>query len=167
MPDIDYDHLTVFRDLTAEQRGKILPLFVLCELREGETIFEQGELAASLYVVVTGEVAVRYKPDDGPELTVARIRPDGVVGWSAALGSPTYTSSVDCLADSSLLRINSENLRKFCLADPRTGAILLERLSLVIAERLRNTHDYVLALLEHGLRLDMKKYLHYNELSMA
>ena len=36
-------------------------------------------------------------------------------------------------------------------------ALLLERLAAVIAERLRNTHHHVIALLEQGLRIRMHK----------
>ena len=105
-------------------------------------------------MVVNGEVAVRYKPEDGPELIIVKVKSDGIVGWSAALGNPSYTSSVDCLTDCVLLRISSVDLRELCVQDPEFGDLLLERLAMAIAERLRNTHGHVLALLEQGLRLD-------------
>ena len=167
MLDFDFNHLPIFQDLPDEQRLAFLSLFSPCEFKEGETIFGQGERAASLYLVVIGEVAVRYKPEDGPELIVARIRPNGIVGWSAALGSPAYTSSVDCLMDCLLLRLTGDDLRNLCISDPQSGAILVERLALVIAERLRNTHGHVLALLEQGLHLDLNQYLRYKEISPA
>ena len=149
----DLQKMTIFQDLTAQQFARFAPLFVPCEFREGEAIFEQGEAALSLYVVVDGEVAVRYKPEDGPELTIVKVQSEGIVGWSAALGNPTYTSSVDCLTDCVLLKVTSLDLRELCAQDPEAGDLLLERLAMVIAERLRNTHGHVLALLEQGLRL--------------
>jgi CRP/FNR family transcriptional regulator, cyclic AMP receptor protein len=151
---MDIHEMSIFQDLTAQQFARFAPLFVPCEYHEGEAIFEQGESAASLYVVVDGEVAVRYKPEDGPEITIVKVQSDGVVGWSAALGNPTYTSSVDCLTDCVLLRVSSVDLRELCAQDPESGALILERLAMVIAERLRNTHGHVLALLEQGLRID-------------
>jgi CRP-like cAMP-binding protein len=97
-------------------------------------------------------VLIEFKPDDGPVLTIAHIRPDGVVGWSAALGSPEYTSSAICETDCTLLRVSGASLRDLCRKHPETGAILVERLAAVIAKRLRNTHGHVLALLEQGLQ---------------
>ena len=43
-------------------------------------------------------------------------------------------------------------LRKLCEQHPDTGVLLLDRLATVIAQRLRNTHEQVVALLEVGLR---------------
>jgi CRP-like cAMP-binding protein len=120
-------------------------------------LFEQGEIALHLYLVVSGEVNVYYKPDDGPALVVSRVRgqpgQEGVVGWSAAIGSPTYTSAAECSTACAMLRIRTDDLRSFCLRNPRAGARLLDRLAAMIVERMRNTHGHVLTLLEQGLRI--------------
>lgn len=149
-----FRQLTLFQDLTAEQLAFVKPLFVPCSRAQGEVIFEQGDPADFLYLLLDGEVVVHFKPDDGPALVVAHIRPEGVVGWSAALGSRAYTSSAECATDCEMLQIRGEDLRQLCEQQPETGNLLLERLAVVIAERLRNTHNHVIALLEQGLRLN-------------
>lgn len=151
MPAIILDCLPLFDGFSLEQLDLIRPLFAVCEQREGDVLFQQGDIAGFLYLLVQGEAVVRYKPDDGPWLTVARIRPEGVLGWSAVLGSPCYTSSGICTADSVFLRISGESLRRLSEEHPHTGSLLLERLATMIAQRLRNTHSYVIALLEQGL----------------
>ncbi|MGB9521965.1 MAG: Crp/Fnr family transcriptional regulator, partial [Anaerolineales bacterium] len=113
--------------------------------------FEQGESAENLYLVVSGEVIVRYKPEDGPELIVARVKQGGIVGWSAALGSRHYTSGAICGCDSQLLCVRGEDLRSLCNRYPDTGVLVLERLADVIAERLNSTHAEVVKLLKQGL----------------
>ena len=159
MPDFTEDRPVIFQDLNPSQMARLSPLFISCKMGEGETVFEQGEQANNLFILVEGEVAVRFKPDDGPELTLARVKTGGVVGWSAALGSPCYTSSVDCLSDCRMLRINGCELADLCEHDPETGSLILERLAVVISERLRNTHSQVMALLEQGVRLNSRKSL--------
>lgn len=151
MPAVYFDQLSLFEGLSSNQLELLQPLFTICEQCDGNILFQQGESASYLYLLVAGEAVVRYKPDDGPWLTVARIRPEGVLGWSAALGSPFYTSSGICTADSVLLRISGENLRRLCEQHPHTGSLVLERLATMIAQRLRNTHNHVIALLEQGL----------------
>lgn len=156
MPGLSFDQLSLFQGFGSQQLELLQPLFTVCEQSEGDILFQQGEAAEHLYLLVEGEAVVRYKPDDGPWLTVARIRPEGVIGWSAALGSPAYTSSALCTADSCLLRISGENLRRLCEEHPRTGSLVLERLALIIAQRLRNTHNHVIALLEQGLGANIR-----------
>ena len=89
MSDCILDHVLAFQGFTQEQIARIRPLFLLFYAPAGTMIFEQGEPAENLYVVIEGEVAIRYKPDDGPEGEIAHVRPEGVVGWSAALGKIT------------------------------------------------------------------------------
>lgn len=151
-----FDQLKIFNDLSLVQRDLLKPLFIPCDFLAGEVIFEQGNPADCLYIVLEGEVLIRFKPEDGPALTVTRIQSGGVVGWSAALGSPTYTSSAVCSTDCQLVHIHGEDLRELCRQDPEMGSLVLERLAAVIAERLRNTHEYVIALLEQGLRINIR-----------
>jgi CRP-like cAMP-binding protein len=53
-----------------------------------------------LYVLMDGQVAIRFKPHDGDWLTVTDVQAGGVFGWSAALGRRRYTSSAICLQES-------------------------------------------------------------------
>jgi CRP/FNR family cyclic AMP-dependent transcriptional regulator len=160
-----FDQLKLFDNLTPAQNVIVRQLFFPVEECAGAMLFNQGDPANYLYIVVNGEVLIHYKPDDGPLLTVARIKPEGVVGWSAALGSPNYTSSAICSTDCQLLRISSEDLRDLCERYPETGAQVLERLAIVIAERMRNTHVHVMALLEQGLRIGINKPVEAAQLS--
>lgn len=155
MPGNLFNQLLLFDDLRPEQHKLVRALFIPCEYSEDEVIFEQGNPAEYLYLVVVGEVIVRFKPDDGPSLLVARVSSEGVVGWSAALGSPTYTSSAVCDTPCKLLRVRNDDLRQLCARYPDTGVLVLERLAAVISERLRNTHEHVVAMLEQGLRLSV------------
>jgi CRP-like cAMP-binding protein len=147
-----FNTLPIFHGMSSPQLELLRALFITYGCADETIIFEQGDLAEFLYIVVEGEVIVSFKPDDGPAITVARILPGGVVGWSAALGSRMYTSGAYCTGDTQLLRIRGTDLRKLCEQNADTGVILLDRLAAVIAQRLTNTHDQVLALLEIGLR---------------
>jgi CRP/FNR family cyclic AMP-dependent transcriptional regulator len=148
-----FEHLTLFQKFSAEQENLLRQLFLLRYLPAGTELFKQGELAEYLYVVVEGEVHIRYKPEDGPALIVARVQREGVVGWSAAIGSPTYTSSAICAEDSQLLCTRSQDLRQLCEEHRDTGILLLERLAALVSERLRNTHQQVMAMLEQGMQV--------------
>jgi CRP-like cAMP-binding protein len=140
-----------FANLSTRQLALLKPLFMPCRCKEGDLLFEQGDVADGLYLVVRGEVIVRYKPEDGPEIVVARVKPGGIVGWSAALGSRHYTSGAICSADSELLCVRGADLRRLCSQYPETGIVVLERLADVIAERLHSTRNEVVTLLRQGL----------------
>jgi CRP-like cAMP-binding protein len=152
MPGDIFDQLPLFQDLSHDQRELLRPLFLPVDYYTGTVLFEQGDPAEYLFLVVVGEVTIYYKPDDGPAIQVAHVRPGGIVGWSAALGSRSYTSGAICEEYTQMLRLRGEDLRNLYNECPETGILVLERLATVIAERLRNTHEQVMALLLQCLR---------------
>ena len=147
----EYAGLSIFEGLDPRQVNLLSPFMEEIHFKQDEIIFEQGQLADCLYILLTGEVLVRFKPYDGPPLTVAKITPGGVFGWSSALGRDSYTSGALAEVDCAAYRIRHENLRRLCEAEPETANILLDRLAGVIAERLRNTHNSILDMLNHGI----------------
>ncbi len=157
MSDCILYHVLAFQGFSQEQIARIRPLFLLFYAPAGTVVFEQGETAENLYVLINGEVAIRYKPDDGPEGVIAHVRPEGVVGWSAALGNPRYTSSAVCTSDCQMLRVRNSDLRQLCENYPETGVLFLDRLAAMIAERLRTTHPQLMELLEQGLSVHIVK----------
>ena len=146
--------LALFQDLSPSQLSLILALVEICKFPENQAIFEQGEQADHLFIVISGEVIVRYKPYDGPDIVVARIGPGGVFGWSAALGRSVYTSAAISDCPSEVFRFKARDLQKLYEQNPEIGNIVLDRLATVIAERLRSTHNQVLAILTQGIDLD-------------
>jgi CRP/FNR family cyclic AMP-dependent transcriptional regulator len=156
MLDAAFDQLSIFANLTTSQRALLQSIFVRRECKAEDVIFEQGDWAEYLFIVVEGEVVIRFKPEDGPALNVAHIRAGGVFGWSAAFGGDLYTSGASCVKPSTLLRVRGADLKKLRQEHPETGILILERLAAVVAERLRHTHKQVVALLEHGLTNGVK-----------
>jgi len=151
MPDDIFDRVKLFEGLSFEQRRFLRPLFVPCDCYTETVLFEQGDQAEFLYLVVSGEVTIRYKPEDGPPITVSRVRSGGIVGWSAALGSRYYTSGAECSVYTQMLRVRGEDLRDLCDHYPETGVLILERMAAVIAERLSSTHEHVISMLKQGM----------------
>ncbi len=152
-----FPNLFLFRNLSSTHLELLSPLFIPCEFTADSVLFEQGDPADNLFAVVSGEVVVSFKPDDGPCIVVARVQPGSIVGWSAALGSRRYTSSAVCTSYTQLLRVRGDDLRRLCVQHPETGIIFLDRLATVIAERLHSTHDLVLSLLQLGLATTLEK----------
>jgi CRP-like cAMP-binding protein len=157
MAELEFESLQLFTGLQPEQMNILRPLFTGIDLEADDVVFEQGELADGLYVLVSGELNILYKPDDGPELVIARVRPETVIGWSAALGTPLYTSSAVCLTNCCLLRLRGEDLRWLCEKYPALGVALVERLAAALANRLNRNYRQVVSLLQQGLRINIRK----------
>lgn len=145
------DRLLSIYGLTDQQLAILQPLFKEVSFREHEVIFNQGDAADQLFFVLHGKVAIRFNPEDGPILTVSEVGEGDVFGWSAALGSRSYTSSAVCLQAGTFLTLEGADLKTLYQDHPETGILILNRLADVIAQRLRGTHEQVVEMLYQGL----------------
>jgi CRP/FNR family cyclic AMP-dependent transcriptional regulator len=145
-------HFPVFNDFSEDQMALIRPLFVPSECHPGTVLFEQGEPAVYFCLMISGEVAINYKPEDGPDIVITKIKPGGMVGWSAVIGRRCYTSAAICTEFTKLLRVRGSDLQTLCIQHPETGNQFVDRLAVVVAQRLESDHPQMLQLLENGLR---------------
>jgi CRP/FNR family cyclic AMP-dependent transcriptional regulator len=153
MLNLELHKISLFEGLDLAGLKRVEALAEQCTFSQDEVIFEQGQPAIYLYIVLRGEVVVNFKPYDGPALTVAHILPGGVFGWSSALRRETYTSAAIATQDCEAVRLRGDRLFRLCQQHPTIGVVVLDRLADVIAERLRSTHDQILSILTEGMTI--------------
>ncbi len=108
----------LFDGFSEDQMGLLRPLFLPCECHAGTVLFEQGDPAAYFYLLVSGEVAIHFKPEDGEDLVIARIKPGEMIGWSAVIGHRSYTSAAICTDYTELQRVRGADLQKLMCRAP-------------------------------------------------
>lgn len=148
--DTKFDNIPLFEGLSDEILQLIEPLFEPCTCHEG-IIFEQGEPAVHLYLVVEGSVDILYKPYDAPPLTITNVKPGGIFGWSAIAGNTVYTSGAACHEVCKTMRVRGSDLRKLSLEHPKAGEILLDRIAESVSRRWQNAHTQVRDILSIGI----------------
>ncbi len=146
------DKFSLFEGFSEDQMAVLRPLFVPSECHAGTVLFEQGDPALYFYLMVSGEVAIHYKPEDDQDIVINRIKPGGMVGWSAVIGRRSYTSAAVCTEYTELLRVRGADLQTLCTQHPETGNQFVDRMADVVAQRLESSHPQVLQLLENGLQ---------------
>lgn len=144
-------HLPLFNGLLKEQIDQIKTIFRTCKFPQGQTIFEQGQNANYFYILLAGQVEIRYKPYDVPSLMVTHIHSGDVFGWSSILGHTKYTSSAVSLCECEVIYISHDDMRCLIKSSPEMGDILIDRMASGIAQHLKSTHSKVLTLIKKGL----------------
>jgi len=140
-------YIPLFQDLDPAQIALLKPLFEQFSRPANTVIFEQDTPATYLYLLTKGEVAIRYKPYDGPTITLTRLRVGDVFGWSAVVGSPHYTSSIISESEVEAIRIRGDHLLKLSSESPETGKVVMDRLARVVSPRWGNAQAQVQSLL--------------------
>jgi len=139
------------KELDKEMIELLSPLIEAFSCQPGTVIFQQGEKADFLYMVVDGKVDMSYKPYDGIPMTVSHVGKGGLFGWSAVMGSAKYTSSAVAIETVEAFRVHGSDLRKFCRENPEAGKDILERLADNVSLRWKDAHKQVQSMLFQGI----------------
>ena len=145
------NQLAIFKELDKNEMNLLGPLFEPFSCRAGTVILEQGAPADFLYFVTNGTVEMLFKPYDGNPITVTHVEKDGLFGWSAVIGSEKYTSSAIAIEDVKAVRVQGNELRKFCMEHPEAGKDILERLADGVVSRWKDAHKQIKSLLAQGI----------------
>ena len=138
--------------MNKQYKELLQPLFEPYSCVAGTSVIQQGESADYVYLVLEGKAEVSFKPYDGIPITVSHVGKDGMFGWSALVGSQTYTSSVRAIEGLETLRIRGSELRKLCVEHPDAGKDILDRLATAVSSRWKNAHEQVRSILASGMK---------------
>lgn len=146
-----------FEDLDEDVLRLVEPLFERFTCPARTVIFEQGDPALYLYLLLRGSVTICYKPYDGPPLNLTQIPAGGVFGWSAVVGNPVYTSGTVAKENIEAIRIRGRDLRGLVIRHPKVGRIILDKLAGKVSNRWKDANRQVREILEHAITSEKKK----------
>ena len=147
----ELETIPLFQDVDENTLQLLEPLFEPFSCLNGTVIFEQGDPALHLYLILEGAIEILYKPYDGPPLTITTLVSGNIVGWSAAIGNATYTSGAVCKEDCRAIRMSSRDLHKLCAKEPEAGRIILNLLAESVSPRWQNAQGQIQTLLNTNI----------------
>lgn len=143
------ESVPLFKDVDENILRLLEPLFELYSCPAETVIFEQGAPAHYMYLVLEGAIEMRYKPYDGPPLTITSLAQGSIIGWSAVIGNSTYTSEAVCKEDTQAIRMSKRDLHKLCAKEPEAGRIILDLLAESVSSRWENARSQIQTLLNN------------------
>lgn len=145
----------LFRGLDPGQLGEVMARGTRRELAAGETLFELGAEAKSIFVIESGRVALTLPLKIGSRtrsLTLMERTGGTAVGWSALVPPYRYTQGGHAITRGEVLQFEAAALRELFECRPRIHAIIATSLAAIVAGRLgqwqaialRNAESWVL-----------------------
>lgn len=113
----------------------------------GDALFEQGDVAQEILLLVEGRVAFVYCDDAGERCVFVRaVEGAGdTIGWSALVDPRRYRLSARALELTHVVALPGDTLQRLCDQEPQFGAMLLRRVLQTIGSRLRFTRVRLVA----------------------
>jgi len=107
----------------------LLPYCSLFKVSKGNNLFARGDAADSLYVLTEGLLAVKKKTELGRNSQViALLYPGAPVGEAALAGGAERSTTVYCVEDSELIKLDKHDFSAFKTQCPEIALTLLEHL---------------------------------------
>jgi len=129
----------------------VLPMFKEKRLRKGQVLFDQGDLAAEMYIVKSGSLQI-YREDEGRVIVLGHQFPGQTIGELEAVHeNKERLASVSALEKTILWKIEQRDLDRLLEVHP----LLLRRMFYVVSDRLSQADRKIeyLAFLDSRVRV--------------
>lgn len=136
----------VFAGLNEEQLAPFMALAEEITCPRGKPIFEEGETARRLFILLEGKVSIRVQLLSRPDqVTLATLNEGGqLVGWSGFMPPNDYTATALCQDHSRFMVFEGAAFMNLLESNPAVGFIIMRHITEAISERLRNVQRSVL-----------------------
>ena len=131
----------LFEGATDELLDKVAGIAEEKSFALGEMIFEEGEKAEWVYVLLEGKVRISIDLTSKPAyITVAMISEcNWAFGWSGIVAPYRYTATATCEEETRVLAIPGIQFEDILVDEPQCGCGVMKKLAELISSRLRNS----------------------------
>lgn len=149
--DIDFiSKVPLFSALSSEILARVGALARKVEFDAACPIFNEGEPAKEMFVVLRGELEVKKRGRSGQEVAIAYLRPGDVAGEMSLIDIQPRSAGVRATGPAALAVLTHGDLATIYEEDPGAYTILVLNIAREISRRLRRV-DLLLAdaLIDH------------------
>jgi CRP-like cAMP-binding protein len=115
----------LLKTIPEDLQNQILSHATPLDLRRGATIFLQGEVSKSIYIVLEGWVKLYRITPNGAEAVVGTFTKGNSFGEAVAFRKSTYPVSAEAATDCSVLRVDSASVLSLIEDDPSVAIAIL------------------------------------------
>lgn len=135
----------IFQGLSDEQLSEIMTCSEEVALQDETRLFEKGENAAYLWIVMEGRVDLRFEfPGlaSSEENTLSSISEAGAFGWSSIVPPNKYRlSGFSSAGGGKFIKIERERLLTLFDEDPDIGYVVMSNLATLVGARFHNLQE--------------------------
>jgi Zn finger protein HypA/HybF involved in hydrogenase expression/CRP-like cAMP-binding protein len=104
-----------------------------------ETLFDEGQFADNLYLIVSGSVLLEVSTAATGSKHILTVREGELLGWSSMTDYRKYAAKAVAVTPVNAVQIDGSLLKAMCDADPGFGYEFLRRTMIALARRLTTT----------------------------
>jgi CRP-like cAMP-binding protein len=146
----DLAALPLFRDLPLDELESLAAVATRRHLSDGETLFEEGDPATTLFHVIRGGLVLRAGAAGG-DVIVDTLAPGDLLGWSAIGEGAATLSAARATGETELIALPVDPLVELAAGGSRRSALLVRRLLGIAAGHLQASRQQLLQVGREGI----------------
>jgi CRP-like cAMP-binding protein len=151
------------RGMTFEQTEQILKAMVAVNVEAGAVLYQEGEKAKGLFVLLGGGVEILRRQPDGSEQRIATVEAPTVVGEMSLITDRPHSATVRALSACDGRLLTRSQFERLLQADSVAAYKVVLILADVIARRLTKMDEKVLELTRAGSATRLAEIAAYNQ----
>ncbi|MEN9797816.1 MAG: hypothetical protein RL653_1512 [Pseudomonadota bacterium] len=129
----------LFERMSTEELNYLCSLCKPVQLRAGETVFEEGSLGDTLFVISRGHLEVVRRDLTGEEKVLTTLSAPQFFGEMSLVEKEFRSATVRAVSDTELLQLSAENLNAFRRRYRDGFTFLVVNIARVLSSRLRES----------------------------
>ena len=146
-PEVDHRFLAdsdLFVGLSDEQTERLAHLARRRDVAAGDVVVTEGSMGDSLFLLLSGELAVSTRDSRQKDVLLATLRDRGAFFGEMSIVDPAPRSAwVRAVAPSVVLEIDAAQLESFFDSFPEARVLVYRNIARVLARRLRQANTRV------------------------
>ena len=147
----EFSHVDLFRGMSAEHIQRVVALGHRIQVSAGEKQGQGGDVAESLFIILSGEASLSAHSDIG-EITVRIAGPGESFPLASLLESGTIITTAEAMTDLELLAILRADLMALSSREPEVGMRIYSNVAQLFANRYSATLTQLAISAERELR---------------
>lgn len=133
--------MSCLHDMETSHLKKLAAIATMSKFSADQIIYREGDVGTAIYFVQEGQVAIEMNSPDGSRVNVLTVVPGQLFGWSSLFPSRRKTASARALTSTKVIMIKAADLRDLFQTDHALEYALFQRVTEVVADRLKVTRQ--------------------------
>ena len=142
--------ISLFEGLPEDELASLAAVTVRKRLGDGDTLFEQGQPAGTLHVVISGGLILRAEADRR-SVIVDTLQPGDLVGWSAMRGGAITLSTGRAVGPTEVLAVPVDPIVALAAGGSKHAEVLVRRIVALAAGHLEASWKQLLQVGSEGV----------------
>lgn len=140
------NRVPLFSIFSCEELGEVFEVIEHSKLSKGKTLFQEGEVAKTLYIISKGRLKLYQYTKDGKEQIINILKPGDSFGELQILKESTFELYAKAIVDCEICMLRKEDFKRLLLQKPKMCWKVIE----LLGDRLLHTEKLAVMLADNN-----------------